>query len=326
MRELIVFGPTASRSALPAHAERAVSHRRAADLKRLSARSSRPNVAFFHNQEQINGGKNNMFAAMSTVGGWTMGYYDGSKIQALAMGARIHAGRPLLHGRIRRLVLNHQYLICACAPRHRDAPRAMRAKLDANGKMTKKPGSPSANLGAVQIVNGGSGGRPTAGSVNTSQPAYQPSGVPPADGGSLYVVGPEGQRPCPACRRRRRAPRPSATRSPPRASTGPGTRADGGGPAHIPAGHGRRGPRRRRSWSRRGGTRATARAISAACPAGSPPYRAADRSRQRLARAPAARRSRRAAQPAGRRPPNPALPTARPPHQLAPTRAPSDPA
>lgn len=28
-----------------------------------------PIHAFFHNQEQINGGKNNMFAAMSTVGG-----------------------------------------------------------------------------------------------------------------------------------------------------------------------------------------------------------------------------------------------------------------
>src|SRR5436853_3958551 len=29
-----------------------------------------PIHAFYHNQEQINGGRNNMFAAMSTVGGW----------------------------------------------------------------------------------------------------------------------------------------------------------------------------------------------------------------------------------------------------------------
>ena len=40
-----------------------------------------PIHAYFHNIEQINGGKNNMFAAMSQVGGWTMGYYDGSKFE-----------------------------------------------------------------------------------------------------------------------------------------------------------------------------------------------------------------------------------------------------
>ena len=40
-----------------------------------------PIHAFYHNQEQINGGKNNMFAAMSNVGGWTMGYFDGSQLR-----------------------------------------------------------------------------------------------------------------------------------------------------------------------------------------------------------------------------------------------------
>ena len=36
---------------------------------------------FFYHQEQINGGRNNMFAAMSNVGGWTMGHYDGSQFK-----------------------------------------------------------------------------------------------------------------------------------------------------------------------------------------------------------------------------------------------------
>src|SRR5712691_8066734 len=40
-----------------------------------------PIHAFYHNQEQINGGKNNMFPAMSNVGGWTMGYFDGSQLR-----------------------------------------------------------------------------------------------------------------------------------------------------------------------------------------------------------------------------------------------------
>ena len=37
-----------------------------------------PIHAYYHSIEQINGGKNDMFAAMSTVGGYTMGYFDGS--------------------------------------------------------------------------------------------------------------------------------------------------------------------------------------------------------------------------------------------------------
>src|SRR5947209_15235293 len=40
-----------------------------------------PIHAFYHHQEQINGGRNNMFAAMSNVGGWTMGYYDTSRLR-----------------------------------------------------------------------------------------------------------------------------------------------------------------------------------------------------------------------------------------------------
>jgi phospholipase C len=40
-----------------------------------------PIHAFYQSQEQINGGKNNMFAAMSNVGGWTMGYFDGRPLR-----------------------------------------------------------------------------------------------------------------------------------------------------------------------------------------------------------------------------------------------------
>src|SRR6478752_3489512 len=40
-----------------------------------------PIHAFFHNQEQIDGGRNDRFAAMSNVGGWVMGHYDGSQFK-----------------------------------------------------------------------------------------------------------------------------------------------------------------------------------------------------------------------------------------------------
>jgi phospholipase C len=70
----------------------------------------------------------------------------------------------------------------------------MRARLDANGKLEKKPDSPSAQDGAVRTYSGGLGGQITADgfSVNTTQPLYQPSGIPPAGGGSLDLADAKG--------------------------------------------------------------------------------------------------------------------------------------
>jgi len=154
-----------------------------------------PIHAFFHNQEQIDGGKNNLFVAMSQVGGWTMGYYDGSSFKLWQWAREYTLADRFFMGAFGGSYLNHQYLICACAPRHADAPPAMRVTLDPDGKLTRKPGSPSANVGAVQLVSAGGGQvTPDGFSVNTSQPAYQPSGIPPADGGSPELADPKGAR------------------------------------------------------------------------------------------------------------------------------------
>src|SRR5574340_918382 len=40
-----------------------------------------PIHAFWQNQEQIDGGKNDRFVAMTTVGSWVMGYFDGSPLK-----------------------------------------------------------------------------------------------------------------------------------------------------------------------------------------------------------------------------------------------------
>jgi phospholipase C len=70
----------------------------------------------------------------------------------------------------------------------------MLAKLEPDGKLTKKPGSPSAADGAVQTYTVGLGGQvsPDGYSVNTTQPPYQPSGLPPAEGGDLDLADPKG--------------------------------------------------------------------------------------------------------------------------------------
>jgi phospholipase C len=153
-----------------------------------------PIHAFFHNQEQINGGRNNMFAAMSTVGGWTMGYYDTSRMRLWQWAKEFTLADNFFMGAFGGSYLNHQYLVCACTPRHENAPESMRARLDPDGKLTKRPGSPSALEGAVRVFSSGLGGQvtPDGYSVNTSQPPYQPSGVPPAPGGDANLADPQG--------------------------------------------------------------------------------------------------------------------------------------
>ncbi len=153
-----------------------------------------PIHAYYHNIEQINGGRNDMFAAMSTVGGYTMGYFDGSGMKLWQWAKEFTLADNFFMGAFGGSYLNHQYLICGCTPVFKDAPSQMRARLDVNGKLEKKPESPSARDGAVQTYTGGIGGQvtPDGYSVNTTQPPYQPSGIPPAEGGALELADPKG--------------------------------------------------------------------------------------------------------------------------------------
>jgi acid phosphatase len=153
-----------------------------------------PIHAFYHQQEQINGGHNNMFAAMSTVGGYTMGHFDGSQLKLWQWAREYTLADNFFMGAFGGSFLNHQWLICACAPRFPEAPEAMHVRLDADGKLAKKPGSPSAKDGAVELYSGGIGGQvtPDGYAVNTTQPPYQPSGVAPAAGGDLNLANPAG--------------------------------------------------------------------------------------------------------------------------------------
>ena len=152
-----------------------------------------PIHAFFHNQEQINGGTNNMFAAMSTVGGWTMGYYDGSPLRMWRWAQEYTLADNFFMGAFGGSFLNHHYLICACAPRFDNAPASMRVRLDVNGKLEKRSDSPPAAAGAVRVYSSGGGQvTPDGWAVNTAQPPYQPSGVPPAPGGSRELANPAG--------------------------------------------------------------------------------------------------------------------------------------
>jgi phospholipase C len=151
-----------------------------------------PIHAYYHSIEQINGGRNDMFAAISNVGGWTMGYFDGSNMKLWQWAKDYVLADNFFMGAFGGSYLNHQWLICACTPVHKDAPAGMRAALDKEGKLLKGANSPSAREGAVHMRTGGAQVTPDGFSVNTTQPPYQPSGVPPAPDGSPELADPKG--------------------------------------------------------------------------------------------------------------------------------------
>jgi acid phosphatase len=157
-----------------------------------------PIHAYFHNVEQINGGKNNLFVAMSTAGAWVMGYFDGSKMKLWQWAKEYTLADHFFMGAFGGSYLNHQWLICACTPMDTGAPVSARPQLDDKGRLKKKPGSPASVLqGPVDVFDG----RATAEGylVNTSQPPFQPSGIPPAAGASLDLADP-ARHPAPAFR------------------------------------------------------------------------------------------------------------------------------
>jgi len=122
-----------------------------------------------------------------------MGYYDGSQFKVWKWAQQYTLADNFFMGAFGGSYLNHQYLICACAPRHENAPASMRVRLDANGKLEKRPDSPSAKEGAVRLFSSGGGQvSPDGWSLNTTQPAYQPSGIPPAANGPKELADPAG--------------------------------------------------------------------------------------------------------------------------------------
>jgi phospholipase C len=152
-----------------------------------------PIHVFYHSSEQIDGGRNDRFAAMSNVGGWVMGYYDGSKMRLWQWAKEYTLADNFFMGAFGGSFLNHQWLVCACTPEFKDAPERMRVRLDPNGMLTKRPDSPSARDGAVRVVSAGGGiVSPDGYAVNTAQPPFQPSGIPPAPGGDLTRADPRG--------------------------------------------------------------------------------------------------------------------------------------
>ena len=153
---------------------------------------------FFENQMAINGGKNDLFAAWEDAGGLTMGHFDTSASPLYKLAQANVLADNFFEGAFGGSFLNHQYLICACAPTYPNADTAAAhptiAVLDkdasgnwlphltaaATAKASAMDGPPTFQLSG-NITPANYFGDNQFYAVNTMQAPYQPSGNVPAD-------------------------------------------------------------------------------------------------------------------------------------------------
>jgi phospholipase C len=102
-----------------------------------TARMSDLTHLFYQNQQQIDGGRNDLFAAVSNAGGLTMGYHDNTGTTLWKLAQDYTLADNFFQGAFGGSFLNHQWLACACAPVYADAPDSLRIKLDAKGRVIK---------------------------------------------------------------------------------------------------------------------------------------------------------------------------------------------
>ncbi|MGB7543067.1 MAG: acid phosphatase [Burkholderiales bacterium] len=145
---------------------------------------------FYQNQEQIAGGRNNLFAAVSDAGGLVMGYYDGSQLPMWKWAREYVLADNFFMGAFGGSYLNHFWLICACTPFDAAAPASARSQLDEESRLKRRPDSPQSALQGPPLFVLDGDATPDGYSVNTAQPPYQPSRIRPAAGGDTRLADP----------------------------------------------------------------------------------------------------------------------------------------
>ncbi len=146
---------------------------------------------FYENQMQIDGGKNDKFAAWANSGSLVMGHYGTTpdKLPLYKIAQQYTLADNFFMGAFGGSFLNHQWLVCACTPIYPNADTSVVkgsiSVVDADGvTLTRTSASPASVLtGAPKYTNSGNlTPGPVYYAVNTMQPPYQPSGNAPASG------------------------------------------------------------------------------------------------------------------------------------------------
>jgi len=154
---------------------------------------------FYHNQMQINGGKNDGFAAWGNTGGMVMGYYGetGKNLGLWKIAEQFTLCDNFFMAAFGGSYLNHQFLISGRTPEYFNAAStAAKKKIavleDGPTGFRLKPAPdcpPSAMDGKPTFVNDGAI-TPDGYAVNTMAPPFQPSYIRPAAGGDPLLADP----------------------------------------------------------------------------------------------------------------------------------------
>lgn len=155
---------------------------------------------FYNNQMQINGGKNDGYAAWSDAGGLSMGYYDGSSMAMWKLAQQYTLADNFYMGAFGGSFLNHFWLVCACTPPFANAPTSRVSQVDASGvRLTVAANAPASALSGKPAYTGDLNATPKLGdgntyAVNTTQPPFQPSGTAPSAsaGADLRLAATDG--------------------------------------------------------------------------------------------------------------------------------------
>jgi acid phosphatase len=155
---------------------------------------------FYHNQMQINGGRNDGFVAWGDSGGMVMGHYgETPKTLGLYQIAReFTLCDNFFMAAFGGSYLNHQFLISGRTPEFFNAaetPAKKKIAVLEDGpqgvRLAVTPDSPKSALeGKPKFVNNGAI-TPDGYAVNTMAPPYQPSWVRPAPGGDANMADPQ---------------------------------------------------------------------------------------------------------------------------------------
>jgi acid phosphatase len=161
---------------------------------------------FFEHQMQIDGGKNDQFTAWADSGGLVMGHFDGSSTALYRLAQQYVLADNFYQAAFGGSFLNHQYLICACAPQYPNAdtatahPSITQVNTNTDGSytynLTTTGASPasalsgppvftaSGNIAPKDYFGAGDGYR----AVNTMQPPYQPSANAPSTSDTTHLL------------------------------------------------------------------------------------------------------------------------------------------
>lgn len=134
---------------------------------------------FYQHIEQLDGGKLDLFAAVSDAGALTMGHYDGSGLELWKLAQEYTLADHFFMGAFGGSFLNHFYLVCACAPEFKDAPEELRVQLDEHGRLVRSADSPARAADGPPRYVADKAVTPDGYAVNTVQPPFQPSGIAP---------------------------------------------------------------------------------------------------------------------------------------------------